>query len=175
MDFLVALFHVDTDARTSPRSSVVDTGSVAKHLKRHVGTKELEESGGDQPLIFLYAPSLRMLSELQNHLLHALLIGPAFFYIGYMRDQIPSPVFTGLLVVGAVVLLYHLYRAFTKIKDGKSAWINWIHIFLVAPLLLLIGYLGKDAERRYFEMMILLGFAATGYHALYAVRSLFLE
>jgi hypothetical protein len=80
-----------------------------------------------------------------------------------------------LLCVGIIVLLYHLYRAFIKIKDGKSAWVNWIHIFLIAPLLLLIGYLGKDAERRYFEMMLLLGFAAIGYHGVYAIRSFFMD
>jgi hypothetical protein len=116
-----------------------------------------------------------MLTEFQNHLLHALLIGPAFLYIGYYRDQVPDVAFYVLFAAGIVVLLYHLYRAFLKIKDGKSAWVNWIHIFLVAPLLLLVGYLHKDAGRRYFEMMLLLGFAACGYHGLYAVRSLMMD
>lgn len=116
-----------------------------------------------------------MLSELNNHLLHVFLIGPALLYVGYYRDQMADIAFSVLLAVGAAVLLYHLYRAFTKIKEGKSAWVNWIHIFLIAPLLLLVGYLGKDAERRYFEMMLLLGFAAVGYHGLYAVRTLFME
>ena len=113
-----------------------------------------------------------MLSELQNHLLHALGIGPGLLAIGFYREQVPAAVFSALLGLGVVVLLYHLYRAFGKIKDGKSAWVNWIHVFLVAPLLLLVGYLGKDASRRYFEMLMLLGFAATGYHGLYAIRNL---
>lgn len=115
-----------------------------------------------------------MLSEIQNHLLHALLIGPAFLLIGFFREQVPAFVFYILLGVGLVVLLYHLYRAYGKIKEGKSAWVNWIHIFLIAPLLLLVGYLGKDTHRRYFEMMMLLGFAATGYHGLYAIQDFFM-
>jgi len=113
-----------------------------------------------------------MLSDLQNHLLHALLIGPAFLVVGFVREQVPAVVFSILMGLGVVVLLYHAYRAFGKIKEGKSAWVNWIHIFLIAPLLLLVGYLGTDANRRYFEMMMLLGFAATGYHGLYAVKCL---
>jgi hypothetical protein len=116
-----------------------------------------------------------MLSGITNHLLHALLIGPAFLYVGYARDQIPNVVFSVLLGAGLIVLSYHLYLAFQKIKEGKSAWVNWIHIFLVAPLLLLVGYLGKEADRRYFEMMMLLGFAATGYHGLYAIRSFLMD
>ena len=116
-----------------------------------------------------------MLSELQNHLLHALVIGPAFLLVGFFREQVPAVVFYGMMVLGVVVLLYHVYRAYEKIKEGKSAWVNWIHIFLIAPLLLFVGWLGKDANRRYFEMMMLLGFAATGYHGLYAVRDLTLE
>jgi hypothetical protein len=113
-----------------------------------------------------------MLSELHNHLLHALLIGPAFLLVGYFRSQVPDAVFYVMMGLGVVVLAYHLYRAYGKIKEGKSAWVNWIHIFLIAPLLLLVGYLGKDTDRRYFEMMMLLGFAAVGYHGLYAVKSI---
>jgi len=112
-----------------------------------------------------------MLSELQNHLLHALIIGPAFLAVGYFREQVPTAVFYIMIGLGVIVLLYHLYRAYEKIKEGKSAWVNWIHIFLVAPLLLLVGWLGKDAHRRYFEIMLLLGFAATGYHGLYAIKN----
>jgi len=113
-----------------------------------------------------------MLSELQNHLLHALVIGPAFLAVGFFREQVPSAVFYILIGLGVIVLLYHAYRAFGKIKEGKTAWVNWIHIFLIAPLLLIVGYLGKDANRRYFEMMLLLGFAATGYHGLYAYKNI---
>jgi hypothetical protein len=113
-----------------------------------------------------------MASQMINHLFHSLILGPAFIYIGYAREQIPDAVFYILMGLSVVLLLYHLYRAVEKIKEGKSAWVNWIHIFLIAPLLFIVGYLGKDASRRYFEMMLLLGFAATGYHGLYAIKDL---
>jgi hypothetical protein len=103
---------------------------------------------------------------------HALLVGPGLLYIGLYPESVPDYVYTGLLVGGAVILAYHAFKAYTKLRDGKSAWVNWIHIFLVAPLLMLVGYLKKDANRRYFEMLLLLGFAAFGYHALYLIREI---
>ena len=73
-------------------------------------------------------------------------------------------------LLGWMVLGYHSYRAYVNLSEKKSAWINWIHIFLVAPLLLIVAYLKKDASRRYFEMFLLLGFSAIGYHGLYLIR-----
>jgi len=107
-------------------------------------------------------------------LIHTFGIAPLLIYIGLYKQAVPDAVFTGLFIIGLGVLAYHAYRAYTKLKENKSAWINWIHIFLVAPLLLIIGYLKKDASGRYFEMLLMLGFAAFGYHALYLMREMLL-
>ena len=109
-------------------------------------------------------------ADIPRHLAHILAIGPLFLYVGLKRENVPDAVFNVLGVVGLVVLFYQSYKAYLKLKDGKSAWVNWIHIILVAPLLLILAYLKKDANRRYFEMMLLLGFSAIGYHALYLIR-----
>jgi hypothetical protein len=101
-----------------------------------------------------------------------LFVGPLLIYVGMNRDNVPDAVFNLLALLGLAVLGYHSYRAYMKLKDGQSAWVNWVHIFLVAPLLLLLGYLKKDANRRYFEMALLLGFAAVGYHGLYLIRDI---
>ena len=105
---------------------------------------------------------------------HALLVGPGLLYVGLQPQSVPDSVYTGLLVAGLFIFVYHAYKAYVKLVDGKSAWINWIHIFLVAPLLMIVGYLKKDASRRYFEMLLLLGFAAVGYHGLYLIREIML-
>lgn len=110
------------------------------------------------------------LTPLQNHLVHVLAISPLFLYVGLYREAVPEHVFNVLGLLGMIVLAYHTYRAYGKLKENKSAWINWIHIFLIAPLLMILGYLKKDADSRYFEMLLLLGFAAFGYHALYIMR-----
>ena len=101
---------------------------------------------------------------------HVAILAPLFIYVGLQRDQVNDYVFYALGLMGAVVLVYHAYRAYMKLTAGQSAWINWIHILFVAPLLLLLGYLKKDANRRYFEMLLMLGFAALGYHGFYVIR-----
>lgn len=117
-----------------------------------------------------------MLSKFaQKNLLHLIAIGPLFLYVGLYRDTVPDAIFQLLGVLGFLVLGYHAFRAYINLKENKSAWVNWIHILLVAPLLLLLGYLKKDASRRYFEMMLILGFASIGYHGFYLIRDSMFE
>ncbi len=111
-----------------------------------------------------------MTSPFALHASHALLIGPALIFIALRPDALSDTMYNVLFAVGLFILAYHSYRAYKKLSVDASAWINWIHIFLVAPLLLLVGYLKKDAAARYFDMLLLLGVAATGYHAVYLIR-----
>lgn len=101
---------------------------------------------------------------------HVLFVAPLFIYVGMNRNQVHEYIFYILGLIGAVILVYHSYKTYMKLVSGQSAWINWIHILFVAPLLLILGYLKKDANRRYFEMMLMLGFAALGYHGFYLIR-----
>ena len=111
-------------------------------------------------------------AHLQKNIFHVAIVAPLLIFVGVYRDKTPDWLFNLLGLFGAAVLLYHSYRAYEKLKDGQSAWVNWIHILLVAPLLLIMGYLKKDANRRYFEMLLLLGFSALGYHGLYLIREI---
>jgi hypothetical protein len=104
------------------------------------------------------------------HALHVFLVSPFVIYVGLARESMPDAVYATLLGLGCFILAYHGYKAFLKLQEGQSAWINWIHIFLVAPLFIILGYLKKSASRRYYEMMLLLGFATLGYHGLYLIR-----
>jgi hypothetical protein len=108
------------------------------------------------------------------NLMHVAFIAPLLIYVGFARDTIPEWLFYVLGALGVFVLLYQLYKAYGKIKEGKSAWIQWIHVFLVAPLLILLGVLRKDTDRRYFEMLLLLGCGALGYHGIYLIREIIL-
>jgi hypothetical protein len=105
-------------------------------------------------------------------LFHVLFVSPLFLYVGLSREQTPEPVFYTLGGLGIFMGLYQIYKAYEKIMAGQSAWINFIHIFLVAPLMIILGYLGKSASRKYFEMLLLLGFAALGYHTLSIIRDI---
>jgi hypothetical protein len=113
-----------------------------------------------------------MLTPVQLNAFHVVAVAPLLLYVGFARSNTPDLVFDLLGVLGLIVLTYHVYRAYGKLKEGQSAWVNWIHIFLVAPLLLLLATLKKDASRRYFEMLLILGFASLGYHATYLIREI---
>ena len=110
------------------------------------------------------------MGPIEKNLFHVLVVAPLFLYVGFYGNTTPTLLFDLMGVLGALVLMYHLYRAYERLKNNQSAWINWIHIFLVAPLLLIVGYLKQDASPRYFEMLLLLGFAALGYHASYLIK-----
>jgi len=109
---------------------------------------------------------------MQLALFHSLVVSPLFIYVGISIEQVPDAVFYTLGGLGLVIAGYHIFKAYEKIKDGKSAWINFIHIFLVVPILLILGVLGKTANRKYFEMLLLLGFSAFGYHTLSIIREI---
>ena len=44
------------------------------------------------------------------YLLHIFFIGPLLIYVGYYKEKIPKQIFNVLLVLGSIVMLYHLYR-----------------------------------------------------------------
>ena len=74
-----------------------------------------------------------------------------------------------LLGVGIIIILYHAFKVYIKMKKGKGYWVNLIHILLVGPILLYIGHNGDKTARSYFEMLLMLGFASIGYHGYYLV------
>ena len=72
-----------------------------------------------------------------------------------------------LFYLGLIIVLYHLYKVYGYLNDNKSIWVNLIHIFIVGPLLVYIGYNGEKTSRKFFEILLMLGFASIGYHAYY--------
>ena len=105
-------------------------------------------------------------------LFHIIFVAPLLLWVGIKRDSVPEWTYTLLLILGAGILAYHIFRAVGKLSEGKSAWINWIHILLVAPMFLVIGWKGKETPRRFFEILMMLGFAALGYHSYHLVESM---
>lgn len=110
-----------------------------------------------------------MNKEFIIHLFHILIIGSLFLYVGTQNKNIPKIMFPILLGLGAIIILYHIFKVYSKIIQGKGYWVNLIHILLVGPLLLYIGYNGNETARLYFELLLMLGFASIGYHGYYLV------
>jgi len=99
------------------------------------------------------------------NLLHILLIVPFLIYVGLVKTDIPEKVFSLLLGLGCIVVLYQGYKLITRLQQKSGfAWINAIHVLFVGPLLIYIGYKGKETPRSAFEILLLFAFAAGGYH-----------
>jgi hypothetical protein len=99
-------------------------------------------------------------------LFHVVAVAPFLIYVGVQRAATPEFVYNGLLGLAGAMFLYHLYKAYTKwIAGSSSLWVNLIHLVLVVPLLVWIGYYKKETSRQAFEMLLLLAFSALGYHA----------
>ena len=101
------------------------------------------------------------------HLFHIIIVGGLFLYVGINRDKISSGLFNVLFYLGLFIILYHLYKSYGYLQDNKGIWVNLIHIFIVGPLLVYIGYNGDKTARKFFEILLMLGFASIGYHGYY--------
>jgi hypothetical protein len=98
-------------------------------------------------------------------LIHILFVAPFFFGIAFLRSQMEDWMYTVILLVGILILFYHAYKFMIRWQARSSGlWINAIHVAIVAPLLLYIGYMKKDTPRAGYEMALMVGFAALGYH-----------
>ena len=104
------------------------------------------------------------------HLFHILIVGGLFLYVGINREKIYAPLFTILLFLGFVIIFYHIYKIFGYLNSGKGIWVNLIHIFIIGPLLIYIGYNGEKTARKFFEILLMLSFASIGYHLYYLFR-----
>lgn len=101
------------------------------------------------------------------HLFHIIFVGGLFLYIGIQQKNIPNFMYNIILAVGILILLYHGYKGINKVISGKNAWVNLFHVIIVAPLLLYIGYNKEKTPRYFYEFILMLAFAAIGYHTYY--------
>lgn len=101
------------------------------------------------------------------HLFHVIIIGGLFLYFGITRTNNPKIALQTLMYLGLIIIAHHMFKTYGYIMGGKSYWVNLIHILIVGPLLVYIGYNADKTPRLYFELLIMLGFAAIGYHGYY--------
>ncbi len=112
-------------------------------------------------------------SHLLLSLFHIFAVVPLLLYVAINRADTARPVYGVLLVLGAIVTLYHGYKAWNRFVAGSSAlWISALHFVYVGPLLMYIGYRGKDTPRYAYELLALFAFAALGYHTYHLIMSM---
>ena len=105
------------------------------------------------------------------HAFHILFVGGLFLYVGIAQKTIPRAMFPILLGLGLIIILYHCYKAYVKIMANQNPWVNYIHILLVGPLLMYIGYNATNTPRYAFELLLMLGMASIGYHGYYLLQN----
>jgi hypothetical protein len=90
---------------------------------------------------------------------------PFLLWVAFQRAASPDWVYNVLFGTGLLILVYHGVKAVGRFF-AKSAmlWVNLIHVLLIAPLLIWIGYHGKKTERPAYDMLIIAAFGAFGYH-----------
>ena len=108
-----------------------------------------------------------MKTEILVHLFHIFIVGSLFLYVGIQRENIPTYMYPILLGLGLIIVIYHIFKMYNYIKADKPYWVNLIHILLVGPLLVYIGYNREKTSRKYYELLLMLGFASIGYHGYY--------
>lgn len=97
--------------------------------------------------------------------LHVVLIVPFLLWIGFNRAATPDWVYSVLVGMGLIVLIYHAYKAVGRwFAKSQFLWINVIHVLFIAPLLIWIGYYEKKTERPAYDMLLLVAFGALGFH-----------
>lgn len=102
-------------------------------------------------------------------LFHILIVASLFIYIGTARTDIPEFLFPIILGLGIIIVLYHSYKVYA---NPNRAWLYLIHVLIIGPLLIYIGHTGKNTERKFFEMLLLLAFATLGYNGFYFIQEM---
>ena len=105
------------------------------------------------------------------HLFHIIIVGSLFIYVGIIRDKMPKIMYPILFYLGIFIIAYHIYKVYSYMKIGKGYWINLIHIFIIGPILIYIGYNRENTRRLFYEILLMLGFASIGYHGYYLITS----
>ncbi len=106
------------------------------------------------------------------HLFHIIIVGGLFLYVGIKRENNPKYMFPFLLFLGLFIVCYHALKVYNYLSEDKSIWVNLIHILIIGPLLVYIGFNRENTSRKYYELLLMLGFASIGYHGYYLVKSL---
>lgn len=109
-------------------------------------------------------------SSLFVHLFHIIFVGGIFLYFGITRNDNSKLALQSLLYIGFFIVAYHIYKSYIYISIGKNYWVNLIHICIVGPLLIYIGYNAEKTPRLYFELLLMLGFSSIGYHLYYILN-----
>ena len=96
---------------------------------------------------------------------HIAIVVPLFLYVAFSRAATPDWLYWVLFTIGLIIFMVHSVKGVNRWMSGSTyVWVNLLHVLLIAPLLVYIGYYGKKTPRPAYELLAMAGFAAAGYH-----------
>ena len=103
--------------------------------------------------------------QLITSILYIAVAVPLLLYVGFQRAATPEWLYNVLYGLGLLVLVYSGYYTIIGLyAKSSSVWLSLIHLVLVAPLLLWVGYACKKTEKPFYELFLIAGFGARGYN-----------
>jgi hypothetical protein len=112
-----------------------------------------------------------MNKSLFKRLFHIFLIGGLLLYVGIKKTNTPQFIYNLTLITGVVVFIVHSFIAYQKLINSQLPWVSLIHLFLIAPALIYVGYYQNKSRFLFYELLLLLGFSCIGYHGYYLLRN----
>lgn len=106
------------------------------------------------------------LRHIMLSIFHIFLISPLLIFIGLSRANTPVIIYNTLFITGMLILIYHSFRFISRWSTNhfEHLWINVLHICIIAPLLIYVGYMKEYSIKPTYELLLMLGFASLGYH-----------
>ena len=105
-------------------------------------------------------------------IIHVFLIVPFLLYCVSKGNSMSLYLKYALQIFGAFIILFHGYRILTNLFTfSVIRIINWIHLVIIGPLLIYIGYTAPNTGARYYDSLAIIAYAALIYHGYYLVKS----
>jgi hypothetical protein len=103
---------------------------------------------------------------MQTNLLHILITGPLFVYIGFVQPT-HKWIYNFILISAILLAIWFIYHII-KYKLTRIWWI--IHLLLIVPLLLYVGYMGPKTHPQVFQLILATGVLAIVYHIIRLIK-----
>jgi hypothetical protein len=103
---------------------------------------------------------------------HIVLIGGFLSYIIYNRDSLTTYMYGAIMALGVVVFFWHSWVAYLSNELGNWPGVYYFHMFLIAPVLLYIGYSKSAKHPLVYGLLVLLTIAVIGDHSYFLLKAL---
>ena len=95
------------------------------------------------------------------HLFHIIFVGAMFVYLGVRKNAAPTWLYTAIIFLGIAIIIAHGL----KLLKNAHSLVSWFHVLIVAPLVIYIGRTGPHAPDIAYNLILLEGIMAIGYHS----------